>query len=235
MTTAPTSRGFGRSLDHWLGDPAHAEALAMAYLNPDRYSGALWDPAAARRRVGEAAFVIDVEDLYAPTLLSAPIERAAGKDIVGRSDQITQFLVQIPVGLKLWDPTSGDVNAGLKAADDLIRALDKVPNIGPTKASKLVAAKRPNLIPIWDKQVAAALIEPPKMTWSENWEAWREALDANSVSRLEGIAAAAGRPELSPLRMADIIIWMAQHGFNNLLPDDYPDLRARCVRDLASK
>ena len=220
---------FETSPSHWLRDSVHATALLGAYLSDGLYSGALWDPAIERRRAGDASNVIDVEDLYSPTLLSAPIDRRAGQEILQRSDAVSRHLLAIPANLELWDENSAAVDDALGHADALVTELQLIDEIGWTKASKLVAAKRPDLIPIWDTQVSGAVGAPSKMSWVDYWREWRNAFTPGTVTTVRTIAANLGHPDLSPLRAMDIIIWMDVWGWRSLPDtDEWPDLRSAC-------
>jgi len=55
--------------------------------------------------------------------------------------KLTELLSDIPANVDLWEAT----DRHLQAADTLFRALDSLAGIGETKASKLLARKRPRL------------------------------------------------------------------------------------------
>jgi hypothetical protein len=71
--------------------------------------------------------------------------------------------------------------------------------------AKLLARKRPSLIPVFDRQNERRLGGGTK--W---WESWWDALSHNpdDVQRLRDLRAQAGTPQLSLLRVADIVVWM---------------------------
>lgn len=210
----------------WIEDRDHAVQLLTAYLAPGMFTGSLWDSAVERRTGPDACNVIDVEDLYSPTLLSAPIRGSAGQAIIRRAHTITEHLGGIDAGITLWHPNLEKVNDALICAERLVRELRSVPHVGPTRASKLAAAKRPRLIPIWDSQVSGAL-GAAEMSWLQYWMAWRRAV-TRAVEELRAVASQAGRPELSPLRTMDIIIWMDEWGWKDLPTDQWEELKAAC-------
>lgn len=83
--------------------------------------------------------------------------------------------------------------------------------VGPTTASKLLARKRPRLLPIWDT-VTATVIGP-----SEGfWQALTVALQGNDRElhhRLLRLHREAGLPpEVSAIRTFDVIAWMEGKG-----------------------
>jgi hypothetical protein len=83
-------------------------------------------------------------------------------------------------------------------------------------AGKLLAAKRPHLVPIYDQYVARALRPSPE----EYWSSWQEAVrDEEVIAALVVLRASlrqAGYGEsqdlLSDLRLLDIVVWMAEYG-----------------------
>lgn len=90
---------------------------------------------------------------------------------------------------------------------DLETALWALPGIGQTKATKLIARKRPRLYPIWDSVVSQVL-----GTERAHLNPVREALRADDGAlhrRLLSIRKEAGLPEeISALRVFDVIAWM---------------------------
>jgi len=219
---------FTRNPTAWIKDADHARGLLGAYLTPWLFTGSLWDPAIERRLDSAARDLIDVEDLYSPTLLSAPIRRSAGQAIIKRADEISGHLSGIDPEITLWHPNSEKVNAALDCAERLTEKLVSVGDVGWTKASKLVAAKRPRLIPIWDKQVSRAL-GADKMSWQQYWRAWRRALTSEVVDELHELAINLGHPNLSPLRTIDIILWMDEWGWKDLPTPQWDELRETCL------
>ncbi|GCE37841.1 hypothetical protein Rhow_000725 [Rhodococcus wratislaviensis] len=79
--------------------------------------------------------------------------------------------------------------------------------MGWTKATKLIARKRPRLYPIWDSVVSQVL-----GTERAHLNRVREALRADDAAlhhRLLNIRDTAGLPEeISALRVFDVIAWM---------------------------
>jgi len=219
---------FQRPPSAWLDDRSHAEQLLGAYLTPSLFTGALWDPSIQRRLGPDSCNVIEIEDLYAPALLSATIEKRSAMQIVEQRSTITGHLCSIPPDLTLWDADKAKVLESLAHAEDLAKLLDDIHHIGDTKASKLLAAKRPMLLPIWDKQVAYALGASRKMTWIQYWTAWRDDLTPEVVRKSESIAATSGQADLSPLRVLDIVIWMDAWGWRDLPSAGMDNLRQAC-------
>jgi hypothetical protein len=88
--------------------------------------------------------------------------------------------------------------------------------LGRTKTSKLLAAKRPHLFPIYDQHVGAALMQHER---DDYWAGWIDAFrlaDAPSLADLCSDLLSHAGPEvprgLSTLRVLDIVVWMRVHG-----------------------
>lgn len=112
--------------------------------------------------------------------------------------QCNTSLADIPFEKPLWELDDMELHALRSAYDDL----KNLPNVGPTKASKLLARKRPLSAPITDSVVE-------KVLDTDGWahlDATRKVLrnEPDLVDRLSFLAD--GR--VTPLRVLDIAIWM---------------------------
>lgn len=91
---------------------------------------------------------------------------------------------------------------------DIIRANGREKwGVGSTRASKLMARKRPRLIPIEDSVVNRVI----GFKGGDSWWLWREALTGNKdkVERMAAVVRrAAGRHDLTTLRALDVALWM---------------------------
>jgi hypothetical protein len=80
--------------------------------------------------------------------------------------------------------------------------------MGATTASKIMARKRPHLIPIYDSVVG------PLMGLKDSrgqWDLWHEVLTSNTdlPERLKALRTSAGLPDrISELRVMDVVLWM---------------------------
>ncbi len=176
----------------------------------------------------DCAHRITADDLVAVSFLSVDIKgRAAIGLLEKHADEITKLLRQLPVDVDLWDADVDVLNAPGNPAGDLWHLLRGRTHgrwgIGPTRASKIMARKRPRLIPIYDSVVH------PLMGLKDSggqWTAWYAALTdgTNLPGRLEEIREAADAPKhISGLRVMDIVLWM--HGIElGLEPDDDDDV-----------
>lgn len=102
----------------------------------------------------------------------------------------------------------------LDAADAAWNFLRTLPGIGWVIAGKLLARKRPRLVPIFDSVIEKVLQPPPGRFWVSLAEALR---DADRRTRVEGTRPA-GAEAVSLIRLVDVAVWMRfSQGGNALL------------------
>lgn len=158
---------------------------------------------------------LTADDIVAVSCLSIHIPAKAALGILGEhAADITELLSEIPVDLALEDlPLEdhekyfGDASAAIRLWR-LLRAHGRQRwGVGPTATSKLMARKRPALVPIYDSVVS-------KQTGFSNdagtWRAWHEAfaLDTAFVDRLRSLRSSVGLDDISLLRILDVVLWM---------------------------
>lgn len=150
-----------------------------------------------------------VEDFLAVATLSVPLSGRAVQALLELSDDLTVLLSAVHHDRNVHlrdapDPT-------LTALFTLQKALDEVPDVGHARRSKLLARKRPHLVPIRDQHVLTAFIGEPSGPLTEPL---REELntDARICERLGELRANADAPNISDLRTLDVIVWMLAHG-----------------------
>ncbi|GAB2732909.1 hypothetical protein GCM10027038_34180 [Arthrobacter bambusae] len=164
---------------------------------------------------GKVAFTSD--DLISVSCLSVHVPAPAALGILGhRSAEITALLERIPNDVALQDipldehDTYFGEDSPCLLLWRLLRAQDAQRwGVGATTASKLLARKRPALVPIYDSVVARVTGFKDS---TGTWRAWHEAFatDVELPGRLEALRSTIGRNDLSLLRMLDIVLWM--HG-----------------------
>jgi hypothetical protein len=89
-----------------------------------------------------------------------------------------------------------------------LRASNDTPQLKASTVTKILHRKRPQLVPIFDRRVAAVYGVKPRTPW-RLWEPLRDDLIANS-SWLTLLAAAHQTPDgrqLTALRALDIVLW----------------------------
>jgi hypothetical protein len=145
--------------------------------------------------------------MAAVATLSVPLSGRAVCGLIDREEQLYDRLQEIPVGLALEHATDEDLAPLFKLQD----ALQLVPDIGHVTRSKLLAHKRPLLVPIRDQHVLRGLVGRDHGPFTVPL---RDALasDPAIVEALRRLRNQAGVPEISPLRVLDVVVWMAEHG-----------------------
>jgi hypothetical protein len=162
------------------------------------------------------AYQITAEDLLAVSMLSVPVVRYYALHVLDyRGREISGLLAQVPVDVKLADDEAeGLIAQGGHAWElwELLREIKPRPrdrnHLGPVAAGKLLARKRPHLLPVYDSHVKQVLKRPRNdQAW---WHDLRRQLtrDDALVSELEAVRARADAGHLSLLRTFDIMCWM---------------------------
>lgn len=196
------------------------EALFVGYLEEytagGRYTGAYFNEVTAT--TGSHPDRIDVSDVVALSLLSVTVNPEAANYFLADSkdrEDLSRCLSAEP-DRDLASLTAGEVAAveagNLNDAWDLIV---KAPGVGKTRTSKLLARKRPRLIPIWDSVISNVLGLPET---KDMWKIFHAALtedmshlggSTNLDERLGELGDLAGvSNRYSRLRILDILAWM---------------------------
>jgi Family of unknown function (DUF6308) len=207
-----------------LLDENYAVKLLKEYLEKDgdgrfRYSGAYFERLAGGGDRPEVAYQVTAEDLLAVSMLSVRVIRYYALDVlVYQAREISGLLAQIPVGVTLADAGADELIAKGGPAWKLWELLHDIKpplersRLGPVAAGKLLARKRPELIPVYDSHLKRVLSRHwNDQTW---WGDLRCQMtkDAELVSELEVVRARAGADaaHLSLLRVFDIMCWMLE-------------------------
>jgi len=148
-------------------------------------------------------------DIVALGLLSVQLPARVALDLLegALGDEAAMFLEQIPTSVNLWDADAEELIETGDPADSLWRLLEKQDGAGWVKAGKLLARKRPALIPVYDDVVRCAF------GWPQNvWTALRDALrqeDGSFRVTLNDLKHRAELPcHVTPLRVLDVTVWM---------------------------
>ncbi|MEX1907265.1 DUF6308 family protein [Janibacter sp. Y6] len=187
-------------------------ALLRGYFDKDAlYSGAgftgalfdTWDPTRTRTSSPDQ---FTPDDLQAVAFLSADISaRAAMRLLDQRASEFNGLLAAVGADRELVD--EGDAIGESWPATVLNRALRTLPGVGATRASKLIARKRPRLVPIFDSVINDHVLGGSGVLWEPMRQALRRD-DAWLHHHLLALRDAAGLgPEVSALRVFDVIAW----------------------------
>lgn len=149
------------------------------------------------------------EDLIAVQTLSVTVPAPVALDLLEGplGAQLSELLRDIPADTDLADADASVVVAG-SPAHQAWSLLENQHKVGWVIAGKLLARKRPRLLPVYDRVVRCALGRPLSF-----WTELRTALGENDGAlhhRLLDLRQSAGLPQtVSALRVADVAIWMA--------------------------
>ena len=183
-----------------------------AYFNetlPRSYSGRRFEALAGGGDRPTTRDMITADDLVAVRMLSVtvPAEASIGLLEGELGEQISGLLAQIPTDVELGTDRAMDLVADGQAADRAWRLLDEQPGIDFVIAGKVIARKRPHLIPVYD-QVIRCLYGKPDKVWLRLHR--RLATDCGVLrDELALLRARTGfPPTVSLLRVLDIVLWM---------------------------
>jgi Family of unknown function (DUF6308) len=148
----------------------------------------------------------------AVTLLSVRVPgRAAMEMLVLQRRRFEELLERIGPDRDLANEASVS-ESNFRPAWKLWRALSELSGLGPTTVSKLMARKRPRLIPIFDSVIDRTVLGGTGVLWSPMHAGLREE-DRALLERLLRVRARAGLDEsISVLRVFDVLAWMDGSG-----------------------
>jgi Family of unknown function (DUF6308) len=150
------------------------------------------------------------EDVLAVELLSVQLPPHVALDLLegGLAEEATALLEQIPAAVQLWDEDAEKLIRDGGPADRLWHLLQDQEGVGWVTAGKLLARKRPALIPVYDDVVRCAFGRPGDV-WAELHMALRQNRGGIKTT-LEDLAKKAGIPaQITLLRTLDVAIWMS--------------------------
>jgi hypothetical protein len=176
---------------------APADQLLVAFFNNSGpFAGSTFDDLPDNPRNEFSA-----GDLLAASLLDVRFEPRAVRALLdARSGALAEHLADIPDDVDLWDATEDD----LRPAYALWLEVRKLPGVGGTRTSKLMARKRPRLIPIVDSVIRKAL-----PLGDDSWVSLRSALQDEQVRQtIEEIRPPGPASTVSTLRLLDAATWM---------------------------
>ena len=167
------------------------------------YTGAAFDTWDSTGTRSQDVNVFTADDLVAVTFLSVRVGPLAAHLLLDeRRSDFSKLLEKIGPDHDLADEAE-EIPRDWPAWV-LDKELMSLPDVGPTIASKLIARKRPRLVPVYDSVVCKVL-----GTKKSHWEPIRAALGENNRAlhdRLLGLRKQAVLPEeVSVLRVLDVI------------------------------
>lgn len=194
-------------------DTAGAAELLSRYFHTTlddgspAYTGAMFETFAGGGDAPEVVNTFTPADLVAVSLLSVDVPGAAALRILGRdAENLNGFLERIPTDLELCDTGENEIGPG-SPADKLWTSVRGC-GAGPVTTSKLLARKRPRLLPVIDTVVKEVLGHPAKASFWLTLRAHLAADDGRLADRLIAIRDQAGLPNISVIRCFDVLVWM---------------------------
>ena len=188
----------------------HAVAYFVGAQGNRRYAGADFETLGHSWR--EDAFVntITPSDLLALGTLSTPLKKYTAADLLEPSfqAQVSALLAQIPADAQIDDKEAGAWLAEGYPASQLYELVRSISGMGKTRTSKLLARKRPGLLPIRDGNVEVALGASRSERWWEPYRLMATEGSPSPVAVAHRIHELAGLPGyVTPLRVLDAILW----------------------------
>ena len=189
----------GWLVDQVLAAPRTSRLVAQALEPGSSHAGATFDLLEPN-----VADVLGPADLLAAGLVGAPISAQAVRHLLDPAvaGQLTARLRAVAVDADLWSAPVHD----LDEAAALWSRLQEADGIGPVRATKLLARKRPRLVPLLDP-AGVALLELPA---ESHWATLRAVLaDSGRRARIEALRPVGADDRLPLLRLLDLAVWAA--------------------------
>lgn len=187
--------------------PAAGSALRCYY---DGWTGRRFESLGRPDGADPQPDLVTAVDIAAVSLLGVSIP-AEGVIALLEGDlgaQVAEQLHDIPSDIDLGTEHAFELVRDGSAADRAWHLLTGQHRIGPVIAGKLLARKRPRLIPVYDAVVECAIKPPPHQFWIS----LNHRLQADNgllLTRLDRLHRSARLPaQVSPLRVLDVVAWM---------------------------
>ena len=150
-------------------------------------------------------------DLVAVQCLGVVVPVRPALDLLegGLGDELAHLLATVPDDVDLGTGDAAEAVSEGSAADQAWSLLVNHDGVSRVVADKILARKRPRLIPVWDQVVRCALGRPQVGgVWGSLDRVIRTSEGA-VIERLAGLREkAALDPEIAPLRVLDVAVWM---------------------------
>ena len=179
------------------------------------FEGGHWDTFDPSGTRASSPDEFTADDLLSASLLSADIPPRAVVRILRDSDlrsKLTTGLRHLHDDRDLASLTHDEIRH-LEQTSALWGVLREIGGLGPTRTSKLIARKRPRLIPIYDSVVGGAVYGS---TTRGYWTRLHGALTADDHALHRHLVSLRNRAGLqqwvSPLRVFDVIAWLDASG-----------------------
>lgn len=152
---------------------------------------------------------VEPDDLLAVGLLDEAFNaEAAYRILIEDRVPYVQSLRDIGPDVDIWE-SEANVDDG-SPADQMWDRLEAINGVGPVRAGKLLARKRPRLIPIWDSVLEGVFPSEGQEFWTYMQMCMREDRfheEVESTLRPPG-----AWPKVSTIRLLDASLWMKYSG-----------------------
>jgi Family of unknown function (DUF6308) len=189
------------------------------YWLGSRFTGAQVDRLgfASDPRTDPYPSTITATDIVAVSMLGVNIPAMTAIDLLeDRAVEINGALALIP-HYPLHTVEHATIGPGSKAIEMWKTVRSRKQSMGPTKTAKLLARKRPHLLPVYDQRIADRLTLPED-DWTWWWKWWQDAKHVQGIEDLRRAAAtdSVGRDiaEVSLLRILDVAVWRYDRYWN---------------------
>ncbi|MFE5561600.1 DUF6308 family protein [Streptomyces sp. NPDC056544] len=162
---------------------------------------------------------ITADDLVAVHTLSVTVPAPVALDILEGplGARLSDLLRAVPRGIDMAHAAATVLSHG-SPADQAWHALLDQTDVGWVIAGKLLARKRPQLLPVYDKVVRCALGRPHPSYWLALHAALRADDHALHHQLLELRTAAGVAETVSALRVCDVVVWMGHRAEGHACP-----------------
>lgn len=188
---------------------------------PRQFSGSLFDSIGGGGDRPDVENKITREDVLALAAVNAPMSAAVASLLLTQpaSGRLATWLQQLPTDIDLWDSDDDTLAMATKAWDE-IRTIHEAGTAGNAAtahggfaANKLLARKRPRLIPLYDEKVRGVVYLAEGASW---WFSLRDAMRAEGEDNEVRFRVCAAMREadvgyVSVLRGLDVILWSYAH------------------------
>lgn len=201
------------------GQPPFSASGALRnyfHSSPRQYSGSLFDSFGGGGDRPEVENQITREDMLAVGAVNATMPSGVATQLLSEpvSGRLATLLRQLPTDIDLWDADDATLAVAAQAWEE-VRALQEAGAQvngtvdGWVAGSKLLARKRPRLIPLYDEKVRRVVDLAGGASW---WFSLRHTLrldgEDNEVrDRICSAMSEAGVCHVSVLRGLDVILW----------------------------
>lgn len=183
--------------------------VGLAEGEPPAFTGGRFELLAGGGDQPDVRDEFTAADLLAVEMLGVRVPAPVALDLLEGplGKRVAKYLRDIPSDVPLWADDAEHLIAEGGPADLLWHLLREQEDLGWVTAGKLLARKRPRLVPVYDDIVKCAMGKPGNF-----WTALRSALRHDGCRLLRDIRAlketSAIPPAVTELRTLDVAVWM---------------------------